>query len=479
MKIYNVLTEKKEELIPINENTVKIYACGITVNGEAHLGHARQAIVFNMITEYLRYKNFTVIYVRNYTDIDDKIIKQAKELQIEPLELSDARIKETDKIINRIVTSDADFKPRVSTYIPQIIEFIQKLIEKGNAYKTAQGDIYFSVRSFSDYGKLSNRKIEDLLHGVRKDTKEGKSDLLDFALWKVTIDDEFGWDAPWGKGRPGWHIECSAMIDSILGKQIDIHGGGKDLIFPHHENEIAQSEALNGCELSKFWIHNGLITVDGQKMGKSANNFKTIKELLETYNASVLRFSVLSNHYSSPLEFNDQSLKIAECNLYYFYNSLLQNIEINFIPQSMKEDTEILKIFDDCMNDDFNTSKFFSELFILFSKLNNIKDKCIRKKNFESLYLSLKKIYPITGLFINIEDNIRELRSKYLRLLDIDEQEIQLSIEIRKEAKRIKNYAKADEIRNDLSNRGILLMDNINETYWDIKQLYNQNNMNI
>ena len=253
MKIYNVLTRKKEEFVPQDGNKVKMYVCGMTVNGEAHLGHARQVITFDMISQYLKFKGYDVEYASNYTDIDDRIIAQAKERGITPIELADERIASIGEDMKQISVADPTYRPRVTKCIPEIIEFVQGLIDKGYAYSTPIGDVYFCVKKYHGYGTLSNRKIDDLLNSVRIEASEEKQDALDFALWKAVGEGEFGWDSPWGKGRPGWHIECSAMIKKFLGETIDIHGGGKDLIFPHHENELAQSSCLNGCKLSNNW----------------------------------------------------------------------------------------------------------------------------------------------------------------------------------------------------------------------------------
>lgn len=477
MKIYNVLHRKKEEFQPLDSKTVKIYACGITVNGDAHLGHARQAIIFNMITEYFKYNGYMVKYVRNYTDIDDKIIAQAKELRVDPLVLSRQRIAETNAVMAKILTNDADVTPKVSDYIVPIINFVRKLIEKDYAYVTPKGDVYYSVKKFSQYGKLSNRKIEDLISAVRIDENEEKRDYLDFALWKSVEQDDFGWDSPWGKGRPGWHIECSTMINEILGRQIDIHGGGRDLIFPHHENEIAQSESLNGCQLSQFWIHNGLITVNGQKMGKSLNNFITITDLLAKYHPEVIRFFILSYHYSSPLDLTDTLLETAERNLYYFHTSIAQYEkyrESGAAAVLNEDENDVLSLFETCMRDDFNISKFLSELFVIFTDINREKKGGVKQRKIATLLYALEKLYPILGMFKDSGEFIKNTKEKYLASLNITEKEIAELLQIRKEAKLHKNYAKSDEIRNDLSNRGVLLMDTPGETLWDIKDLYSK-----
>ena len=281
MKIYNSLTKKKEDFIPIEKDNVKMYACGITVYDDSHIGHARQAITYDMVCCYLRFIGYNVKYVRNYTDVDDKIIARANALNMNALEYSEDRIKDAEEVFKRLGVDVADVKAKASENIENIIDFVSKLIEKGYAYPTEKGDVYFDVKKFKEYGKLSKINIDDLLNGVRKDVEEGKKDPIDFALWKSAKTGEISWKSPWGDGRPGWHIECSTMVLNNLGETIDIHGGGKDLVFPHHENEIAQSEALTGKPLAKYWIHNGLIKINGQKMSKSLGNSLTIKQALD------------------------------------------------------------------------------------------------------------------------------------------------------------------------------------------------------
>ena len=301
MKIYNSMTRKKEEFIPLEKGKVKMYACGVTVYDLSHIGHARQAIVYSMISEYLRFRGYDVKYVRNYTDVDDKIIKRANELGKNALEFSREQIAETELDMKNLHIKDADVKTKASEYIAKIIDFIQGLIDKGFAYIADNGDVYYIVRNFKGYGKLSNIKIDELLNGVRKDVEEGKRDPLDFALWKSAKEGEIYWDSPWGKGRPGWHIECSTMAYHELGEQIDIHGGGKDLIFPHHEDEIAQSEAYHGKEFSKYWSHCGLVRINGEKMSKSLHNSLTIRDALLKYDYEVIKYVMHSKHYTSDI----------------------------------------------------------------------------------------------------------------------------------------------------------------------------------
>ena len=469
MKIYNVLHRRKEEFIPLDKNNVKMYVCGMTVNGDAHLGHARQVITFDMIAQYLRFKGYNVEYASNYTDIDDRIINQARELNISPLELAENRIKEINKIMSRVSVSQPNYRPRVTKCIPEIIEFVTGLIEKGYAYATPVGDVYFSVKKYKAYGQLSNRKIDELINSVRIETAESKNDPLDFALWKATGENEFGWDSPWGKGRPGWHIECSAMIKKFLADKIDIHGGGKDLVFPHHENELAQSSCQNGCDLASFWVHNGLIVVDGQKMSKSLGNFVLLKDLLNVYHPEVVRYAILSNHYTSTLDLGDSAFKLAEKNLYYFYN-ILNNINTTLNnTQTDEKDDSILNTFISCMDDDFNSAKLFAEMFTVCSKLGKYKDIKLLK----SLQFAVENFKDILGIFREEPLNfINSVKQKYVKVLGLNEQEINELIEKRNLAKQEKNYEVADSIRASLDEKGIILKDSPSGTTWDIKQLY-------
>ncbi len=468
MKIYNVLTRTKQDFTPISSGDISIYACGITVNGDAHLGHARQAIVFNMITEYLRYKGNQVTYVRNYTDIDDKIIAQAQQLGIEPLALSNSRIQATDEIIGKLVTSDADIKPRVSMHIDGIIDFVADLIAKGNAYVVG-GDVYFAVDTFPQYGVLSNRKTKDMLSGTRIEVEEGKASPLDFALWKGVAVGEFGWDSPWGSGRPGWHIECSSMINDLLGKQIDIHGGGKDLVFPHHENEIAQSYCHNNCMLANYWVHNGLITVDGQKMSKSMGNFITVADILENYHPEVVRMLIMSSHYSSPLEVNKAQLVTTEKHLYHFYSQLdSYKSLVEGMPAVDVSNSPLLARFDQSMENDFNISLFISDLFGVFADIDKAKGANKKAMALELLTV-LDKVYMTLGLLhLPQGEYVSFVKAKYLQQLDITEHYIVEQISARAQAKANKDYQLADSIRIALTDKGIALRDTAMGTVWDI-----------
>ena len=488
MKIYNSMTRKKEELIPLEEGKIKMYACGITVYDLSHIGHARQAIVYSMISEYLRYRGYDVKYVRNYTDVDDKIINRANLLGKDALEFSREQILETEKDMRNLHVKNADINTKASDYIEKIISFIEVLIKKGFAYPTKSGNVYYIVRNFKEYGKLSNRKIDELLNGVRKDVEEEKKDPLDFALWKSAKPGEIYWESPWGKGRPGWHIECSVMALNELGDMIDIHGGGKDLIFPHHENEIAQSEAYTGKPFAKYWSHCGLIRINGEKMSKSLGNSLTIRDALKKYNYEVIKYMFLQKHYTTDIDVKDEDFDVAEKHLYYFYNTLndankfilkyynseVQNILDDDISSQIKEK------FISAMDDDFNTTIALSELFNIFKYINlkiknsNKSNRGIVAKTLKNIVSNTIELYNIVGLFTQEPiEFINMLKNKYINALDISGDEINKLIKKRIEAKNNKDYEKADKIRNELLEKGIILNDTKEGTIWDIKKLYN------
>ena len=487
MKIYNTMTGKKEEFIPIDGKNVKMYACGITVYDLSHIGHARQAIVYAMIADYLRYRGYNVKYVRNYTDVDDKIINRANLLGKDALEFSKEQIEENEKDMANLHITDADKKTKASEYINDIIEFVEGLIEKGYAYSTPAGDVYYRVRKFNEYGKLSHRNIDELLNGVRVDVEEGKEDPLDFALWKSAKPGEIYWESPWGNGRPGWHIECSVMALKNLGETIDIHGGGRDLVFPHHENEIAQSEAMTGHCFAHYWSHCGLIKINGEKMSKSLGNSLTIREILEKYNYEVLKYVMLSKHYGSDVDITDEEFRLAEKHMYYFYNSILKIKD--FIKTNNGDfDSEVLdsdlidsieKDFIEAMDDDFNTSAAIANLHVIFKNANNLlksvkKDKReITANTLAKIIKKVEEVYGVLGFFKQDAGTFnKEMREKYLKQLNIEIADIENEIAKRVDAKKNKDYELADKIRAELDDKGIILNDTADGTTWDIKLLY-------
>ena len=487
MKIYNSMTGKKEEFKPIDGNNVKMYACGVTVYDLCHIGHARQAIVYAMIADYLRYRGYNVKYVRNYTDVDDKIIKRANELGKNAIDFSKEQIEETEKDMAALHITDADEKTKASEYINQIIEFVQGLIDKGYAYKTESGDVYYRVRKFNEYGKLSHRNVDDMLNGVRIELEEGKEDPIDFALWKSAKPGEIYWESPWGKGRPGWHIECSVMALNTLGETIDIHGGGRDLVFPHHENEIAQSEAYTGKHFANCWSHCGLIKINGEKMSKSLGNSLTVRDALKMYNYEVIKYVMLSKHYGSDVDILDEDFTLAEKHLYYFYNTILKMNEFisqyegNAEGKKLQDDISntIKEKFIEVMDDDFNTTAALSNLYGIFKYINNL-IKTANKGNrnevantISKILEQVKEVYGVLGLLEqNPEEFITELRKKYIKKINLDKEYIESEIAKRAEAKKQKDFETADSIRTKLDERGIILNDTVEGTTWDIKELY-------
>ncbi len=486
MKIFNSMTKKKEEFVPINGNNVTMYACGVTVYDLSHIGHARQAIVYSMMADYLRYKGYNVKYVRNYTDVDDKIIKRANEYGKNALEFSKEQIEETEKDMAGLHITEADVKTKASEYIDKIIEFVERLIEKGYAYKTEKGDVYYSVRKFKEYGKLSHRNVDDMLNGVRIELEEGKKDPIDFALWKSAKPGEIYWESPWGKGRPGWHIECSVMALDTLGQTIDIHGGGRDLLFPHHENEIAQSESLTGKKFANIWSHCGLIKINGEKMSKSLGNSLTIRDALKKYDYETIKYVMFSKHYGSDVDLSDNDYSLAENHLNYFYTSIKEMnkyIKDNLVKEyDVKDDIadSIIPKFVENMDEDFNTTASIANLYNIFKYANNIM-KTSKDKTKEDIANILRKIlknvhevYSVLGLFDqNPDEYITKLKNKYLKELNIDEENIKQEIEKRAKAKQNKDFEKADKIRNALEAKGIILKDSKEGTLWDFKSLYN------
>ncbi len=471
LKVYNVLHRKKEDFIPLENGKVKMYACGITASGDAHIGHAYQAIIFDVIKRYLEYIGYDVTYVRNYTDVDDKIILKARELGVNPTEYANKMMKKIDHELSQLLVEKPTIQSKATECIPDMIDFIKKLIETGHAYSTENGDVFFKVSSFSEYGKLSNRIIDDSLSGVRKNVEPGKLDDKDFALWKNAKNDEIFWDSPWGLGRPGWHIECSTMSMKYLGETIDIHGGGKDLIFPHHENEIAQSESLTGKQFSRYWLHNGLIKVNGQKMSKSLNNGILLEDLLKKYNFEIIRMSLLENNYRSDMNVVDGMFEQQEAKIYMIYKLfyLIDLLGNGYKPNDNSEYlNNIDKKFRIAMDNDFNTSVAIGNIF----EYVNLMNKMINKNEIQEVVdmkNALIKVYSTLGLLQqNPSKVIKEIKDKYLALYDIAETEINEMILNRKHYKDEKNWLEADKIRNKLLERGIILKDGNKSTEWDI-----------
>lgn len=469
LKVYNVLTRKKEEFIPQEENKVKMYACGITVSDNAHIGHAYQAVVFDVIRKYLRYKGYDVTYVRNYTDVDDKIIINARNVGMNPIDYAEKFIEKTNKELEELNVEEPTIQARATESIEDMVKFVQKLVDKDYAYVAFDGSVYFRVSKFKDYGKFSNRLIDESLVGVRKDIEPGKEDDRDFAIWKSAGDDEIFWDTPWGKGRPGWHIECSTMSRKFLGDTLDIHGGGRDLLFPHHENEIAQSEALTGKRFSNYWLHNGLVKVNGQKMSKSLGNGILLENLLKEYNSDVIKITLLQNQYRSDINVIDGIFDQYEGKVYSVYKliKLVKEYGLSVNKESVEYKKIVLE-FEEEMDNDFNTATVISNLFNYVTLIN----KAIKEKDFEkatNLVGAIVDIYGVLGLFNQEADLVIEsIKNKHLNRNNLLEEYINKMIDDRKEFKANKEYQSADKIRDELLEKGISIKDVGSDTLWDI-----------
>ena len=474
MKFYNTLTRKKEEFIPLEGNTVKIYVCGPTVYDSPHIGHARTYIAFDAIRRYLKYKGYDVIYVVNITNVDDKIINRAKELGEHPLKLAERYEREFFDAMEKLNVEKADFSPRVTEHMQDIISFIQKLIEKGYAY-VSEGDVYFSVEKFKEYGKLSHQSLKEIKAGARVEISEKKRNPLDFALWKKAKEGEISWSSPWGEGRPGWHIECSTMSMKYLGETLDIHGGAQDLIFPHHENEIAQSEALTGKTFVRYWLHTGFLLVKGEKMSKSLGNFITIDELLKTYDANSFRFLVLQTHYRSPIDFSFENLEKAKRAYKRLANAL------DYLKQKLEEangedNTKVLEQykekFFEALDDDFDTPKAFA---ILFDFVNFVYKSRMDRKSAEEAIKFFVDVFKIFGFKLEKKidrEKLISLAEEFISEVENKEEKelIEILIEIRAEHRRKKDYKIADYIRDKLKEAGVIVEDLGGKTRWRLER---------
>ena len=484
MRIYNSLTDKVEEFKPIEEGKVTMYVCGPTVYNYVHIGNMRPVMTFDMVYNYFKYLGYDVTYASNFTDVNPKIITAAKELGITEREVADKFIKAYLNDLESYNCSTIDYRPRVIENMENIYNFITKLIEKDMAYEV-DGDVYFRVDRIKDYGVLSNQDTEELVAGARVEVDEKKESPLDFALWRKTTEGE-QFDSPWGKGIPGWHTECVVMINALFGKKIDIHGGGKDLIFPHHEDEIAQSEAYLGKEFAKVWSHCGLIKINGEKMSKSLGNSLTIRDALAKYNYEVIKYVFLQKHYTADIDISDSDFRLAEKHLHYFYDTLYR---ASGLSNRYKDDSnnylegynvdDIKDKFIEAMDDDFNTPIAISYLYDIFKYMNYIM-KNVNKGNrvqtantLSNIINSLKDVYGVIGLFGQEPENfIENMKNKYLNELNISKEEIERQIQERKNAKENKDFDLADSIRDKLLAAGIVLNDTREGTTWTIRQLY-------
>ncbi len=449
LKIYNTLTRNKETFLPINENQVRMYVCGMTVYDYCHLGHARVMVVFDMVARWFRASDYDVTYVRNITDVDDKIIQRANDNNEDIGTLTQRFIEAMDEDAAQLGVIRPDSEPRATAHIDAMVDMIASLVEKGHAYVAENGDVFYAVRSFDGYGKLSGKSLDDLRAGERVDVDTFKKDPLDFVLWKSVKPNEPHWDSPWGAGRPGWHIECSAMSAKHLGAHFDIHGGGQDLQFPHHENEIAQSEATHSCQMANYWMHNGFVRVDDEKMSKSLGNFFTIRTVLEQYDAEVVRFFILRAHYRSPLNYSDKHLDDAKAALTRLYTALR---DVETTSQVVDWSHPEAVRFKAAMDDDFNTPEAIAVLFDVANALN--KDKSTELANL------LKGLGAVVGLLGREADVFVQGETSDVGL-DIDG-----LIQARIAAKQNKDYAEADRIRQELTDAGIVLEDTPQGTTW-------------
>ncbi|MGK2945061.1 MAG: cysteine--tRNA ligase [Desulfuromonadales bacterium] len=488
LRVYNTLSGKKEEFQSLVPGKVGMYVCGVTVYDYCHIGHARANIVFDIVYRYLQYSNYDVTYVRNYTDVDDKIIARANERGISSQELSEEFIQAFDEDMAALGLRKPTHEPKATAYIAEIITLVEQLIAKGMAYES-EGDVYYSVDNFSSYLKLSKRNMEEMLAGARIAPGELKRNPMDFALWKAAKPGEPSWESPWGSGRPGWHIECSAMSSSLLGATFDIHGGGRDLIFPHHENEIAQSEGVSGKPFVKYWLHNGFVNVNQEKMSKSLGNFFTIRDILKRYDPEVVRFFILTAHYRSPIDFSDQNLEEARIGLTRFYEALAHLDKVLARAETVKEQDSVAEAlaepverlvrleerFRSAMDDDFNTAQAIGHMFDAVRAINRILAEendlhgqllAILSKGHDDLI----RLGAVLGL-LGSDPAAWLARSAQEGLADsgLSGADIEALILERREARANRDFARADQIRDELADKGVLLLDGPEGTTWKMK----------
>jgi len=487
LRIYNTLSAAKEEFVPIEPGKVSMYVCGVTVYDNCHIGHARANVAFDVVYRYLMHSGYDVTYVRNYTDIDDKIINRANTEGVPFNVISERYIQSFDEDMARLGLAQPTHQPKATEYVDEIIALVQNLVDKGAAY-AVEGDVYFCVEKFPGYLKLSKRNLEEMQAGARIDVDERKRHPMDFALWKAAKPGEPFWSSPWGNGRPGWHIECSAMSMKLLGNTFDIHGGGKDLVFPHHENEIAQSEAASGQPFVRYWMHNGFVNINAEKMSKSLGNFFTIREVLDRYDSEVLRFFLLSAHYRSPIDFSDQNLADAEAGLDRIYSALALLNEALETPSAAEATaapsgdaslelqdkvSTLQQRFREAMDDDFNTALAIAHLFDLIRTLNRVlaeKQPAASKELLRRVKSEIDVIAGVLGVVTSIpEDYLARLKARKSSQLPISVEEIEALVTERTAARKAKDFRRSDEIRNQLLEKGIELLDGPGGTEWKVK----------
>ncbi|MBL3581055.1 cysteine--tRNA ligase [Oleidesulfovibrio alaskensis] len=484
MQLYNTLTRKKEKFIPQREGKASVYVCGITAYDLCHLGHARSSVAFDVLVRYLRHTGLDVTFVRNFTDVDDKIIKRAGETGLTSTEVAEKYMAAFHEDMDRLGCLRADIEPRCTQHIGEMIALCEDLISKGKAYSTASGDVYFRVRSFASYGKLSGRDVDDMRSGARVAPGEEKEDPLDFALWKSAKPGEPYWESPWGNGRPGWHIECSAMSEKHLPLPLDIHGGGQDLVFPHHENEIAQTEAATGKEFARYWVHNGFVQVNAEKMSKSLGNFSTIRDILQGYLPETLRYFLLTKHYRSPIDFTFDGMDEAEKNLRRIYQTLnlveneLQKTKWSAAPlpeEVLSEMDETERAWNEAMEDDLNTAAALGHIFGLVRLVNRIiEDKTMRKSaQARDALLRMQSMMArwgaVLGLFTRQPaEFLREMRDCRAARRDVDTARVETLLLERQEARKAKDFERSDAIREELARMGVEVQDTPAGAVWDI-----------
>ena len=475
LRVYNTLHRKKEPFEPLDPGKVRMYVCGPTVYDSCHIGHARSVVVFDVIARYLKAIGYEVLYVRNFTDVDDKIIDKANQLGVESTTVAEKFIKEFYDDMDALNVERATIEPKATDHITQIIQFIEKLVKGGFAYQV-EGDVYFSVEKFKEYGKLSGRKLDEMEAGARIDIDERKNNPFDFVLWKSAKPGEPFWESPWGKGRPGWHIECSVMSSEYLGVTFDIHGGGKDLCFPHHENEIAQSESISGELFVKYWIHNGFVNINQEKMSKSLGNFLMIKDVLKTYHPEVVRFFLLSNHYRSPIDFTEKAMDEARKGLDKMY-ALFLRVD-NTIGLESNQDIETgdcWQQFCEAMDDDFNSAQGIGIIFDTVRTVNRLLDQYESsgsdqiKLTIQSDIEDIRRTSNILGILLEKPDEYFDKKqTQVLEQKSIDPAMIAKMVEARNAARKAKDWKKADQIRNQLADMDVILEDRPEGTVWKI-----------
>ena len=477
IRIYNSISKKKENFVPIEPDKVKMYVCGPTVYDACHIGHARSTVVFDVIARYLEACGYDVTYVRNFTDVDDKIIQRARELNTDSTAIAEKYIAEFYRDMDRLHVRRASIEPKATEHIGDIIHIISRLMDKNMAYEI-EGDVYFSVASFDGYGKLSGRKLADMEAGARVKIDERKHNPFDFALWKAAKPGEPSWESPWGRGRPGWHIECSAMSSQYLGQTFDIHGGGKDLIFPHHENEIAQSEAAFGVPFATYWVHNGFVNINQEKMSKSLGNFLLIKDILKTCHPEALRLFLLSNHYRSPVDFNEKAMEEAGTALDKIYNTMVR-LETIPAPPDPSDDLppgDYWRRFCEAMDDDFNTAQgigiLFDALRTVNRHLDGIDDDPQQTNGRELMRAIQRDIMQMGGILGILNEPPQAYfdgkKEGALEQMELDQSQIEQMIQERMDARKSKDWARADQIRDSLEKMNIVLEDGPNGTTWKV-----------